>query len=231
MNKENNIIRNKPRRKYTKRKNRKAKINSIKYFFKRFFIIAILIIFVSSIVYIVVQNITLRMKNSSLYTIYSTYKNMYEEANDVSVVEYNYWIEEYKNLRKDYQELLKYLGEEDLNYKIYTVTGYSANDMENQGTTNTTSIKFKLDAQYMDYIGIVAVDPEIIPYGSYVFVRANWGDDEYIYEKMFIAGDCGGDIKGQRLDIYFESKTEALNFGLQACLVKVIVNKNEYTNE
>ena len=200
-----------PKKIYAQRRRRRAVIN-------RFLVIVVVTLLVLSIGY----NITLRMQNSALHMVYSAYKGMYEESNDVFVTEYNYWIKEYKDLRDDYQELLKYLSEEDLNYTIYTVTGYSMNDPEHQGTTNTTSIGFHLDAQYMDFIGIVAVDPSVIPYGSYVFVRADWGDDGYVYERMFIAGDCGGDIVGQRLDINFATKAEAVAFGLQACPVRVI---------
>lgn len=51
----------------------------------------------------------------------------------------------------------------------------------------------------------VAVDPDVIPYGSTVVIN----DHEYI------AQDCGGAIKGDRIDIYFDNHQDALEFGVQ----------------
>ena len=193
---------------------------------KRAAVIGLVLGVIIFIIIMSAENIMLKRDNISLEEVYVEYRDAYEKVDEELTTEYTYWVEQYKTLRKDYLDLLRYLGEEDLNYDIFTVTGYSANDMKNQGTTNTTSIGFKLDARYMDYIGIVAVDPEIIPYGSFVFIKANWAGDSFIYEKIFIAGDCGGAIKGQRIDVYFDTKTEATKFGVQGCAVKVIVNED-----
>ena len=51
----------------------------------------------------------------------------------------------------------------------------------------------------------IAVDPNVIPLGSEVIV-----DDH-----KYIAEDVGGAIKGNRIDLYFESHQEALEFGVQ----------------
>ena len=57
----------------------------------------------------------------------------------------------------------------------------------------------------------IAVDPTVVPYGSKVIVNGH----EYIAE------DCGGAIKGNRLDIFFENHSDTLEFGKQniECLV------------
>ena len=224
----NEDIISKPKRKYKKRKKRlirqEAK-RALLRFCKKVVVSIIIITIVVGIGIVLVQNYNLRRDNIGLYQLYNDYRILYEESNSKFTSEYNYWLEKYKGLRNDYLKLLQYLSDEDLNYEIYTITAYSPNDMENQGTNNTTSIGFKLNAQYMDYINIIAVDPKVIPYGSYVFIKANWGGDGFIYEKMFIAGDCGSAIIGQRIDVYFKTKTEAINFGLQACPVKVIRNE------
>lgn len=47
----------------------------------------------------------------------------------------------------------------------------------------------------------IAVDPRVIPYGSHVLINGH----EYIAE------DCGGAIKQNRIDIYFNSHREASN--------------------
>lgn len=49
----------------------------------------------------------------------------------------------------------------------------------------------------------IAVDPKVIPYSSKVIINGN----EYIAE------DCGGSINGNRVDVYCDTHTEALNFG------------------
>lgn len=51
----------------------------------------------------------------------------------------------------------------------------------------------------------IAVDPKTIPYGS--IVRINGID--------YVAEDCGGAIKGNRIDIYFDTHEEAMAFGVQ----------------
>ena len=51
----------------------------------------------------------------------------------------------------------------------------------------------------------IAVDPRIIPYGTEVIING------YTY----IAEDCGGAIKSNRIDIFFENHSEALEFGVQ----------------
>ena len=50
----------------------------------------------------------------------------------------------------------------------------------------------------------IAVDPDIIPYGTTVIID----DHEYIAE------DCGGAIKGNRIDVYVDSHSEAIQRGV-----------------
>lgn len=49
----------------------------------------------------------------------------------------------------------------------------------------------------------IAVDPRVIPYGTKVYIDGH----EYVAE------DCGGAIKGNRIDMYFNSHQEALVWG------------------
>lgn len=51
----------------------------------------------------------------------------------------------------------------------------------------------------------IAVDPSVIPYGTTV----------YIGGQAYVAEDCGGAIKGNKVDIFFNSYEDALSFGVQ----------------
>ncbi len=65
-------------------------------------------------------------------------------------------------------------------------------------------------------IGTVAVDPRYIPYGTRMFIVSN--DGSYIYG-ISVAEDCGGAIKGDRVDLYFPTTAECFQFGRRDCTV------------
>lgn len=60
----------------------------------------------------------------------------------------------------------------------------------------------------------IAVDPRVIPYGSTVTIYFSDGTSH-----TYTAEDCGGGIKGNRLDIYFDDHQTALQFGVQRAYV------------
>ncbi len=62
--------------------------------------------------------------------------------------------------------------------------------------------------------GTVAVDPRYIPYGTRMFIVSN--DGAYVYG-IAVAEDCGGDIKGDRMDLYFPTHEECIQFGRRVC--------------
>jgi 3D (Asp-Asp-Asp) domain-containing protein len=51
----------------------------------------------------------------------------------------------------------------------------------------------------------IAVDPRVIPYGSTVYIEGLG---------TFVAEDCGGAIKGNRIDVFYNTHSEALNSGV-----------------
>lgn len=61
--------------------------------------------------------------------------------------------------------------------------------------------------------GIVAVDPTVIPLGTYIYVPG-FG--------LFLAADTGGAIHGNRIDISFDTIREALQFGRRDVPVYVL---------
>ncbi|MBS4201471.1 DUF348 domain-containing protein [Bacillus sp. FJAT-49732] len=60
---------------------------------------------------------------------------------------------------------------------------------------------------------VIAVDPNVIPLGSKVWVEG------YGYA---VAGDTGGAIKGNRIDIFVASKEEAYRFGRRQVKIRVL---------
>ena len=59
----------------------------------------------------------------------------------------------------------------------------------------------------------IAVDPKVIPYGTEVIINGN----------TYVAEDCGGAIKGNRIDVYFDTHEAALQFGRQVVTVQYSV--------
>ena len=64
--------------------------------------------------------------------------------------------------------------------------------------------------------GTIAVDPKVIPYGTRMFIVSN--DGKYVYG-IGTAEDCGGGIKGMRLDLYFDTRAKCFQFGVRQCTV------------
>ncbi|MBQ2855188.1 MAG: G5 domain-containing protein [Oscillospiraceae bacterium] len=64
--------------------------------------------------------------------------------------------------------------------------------------------------------GTVAVDPAFIPYGTRMFIVSEDGD--FVYG-LATAEDCGGDIRGDRVDLYMPSFEQCMEFGRQNCTV------------
>jgi N-acetylmuramoyl-L-alanine amidase len=57
------------------------------------------------------------------------------------------------------------------------------------------------------------VDPDVIPLGSKVHVEG-YGEA--------IAGDIGGDIKGNRIDVFIPSNSQAKQWGRKDVQVKIL---------
>lgn len=61
--------------------------------------------------------------------------------------------------------------------------------------------------------GIVAVDPKVIPLGTYLYVEG-YGEA--------LAADIGGAIKGNRIDLYFESPKDVAKYGKRTVKVYIL---------
>ena len=152
-------------------------------------------------------------KLTDSYTEYQEYHLEYYNQAEESISRLE---EEVDVLTLKTKETINRVYTDTLGYQMYYVTAYSPDDPD-QGTTSITSIGFNVNKPYMEYINICAVDPEIIPLGSIVFIVLEGGREE-----MFIAGDVGYLIEGYDIDILMETKEEAQEFGSGYYPVKVI---------
>lgn len=89
-----------------------------------------------------------------------------------------------------------------------TATAYTAYCDGCSGTTYTG-----IDLRANPNQKVIAVDPSIIPLGSRVWVEG-YGEA--------IAGDIGGAIKGNIIDVFLENKQDAYNWGRRTVKIKVL---------
>ena len=62
--------------------------------------------------------------------------------------------------------------------------------------------------------GTIAVDPSVIPYGTRVYIPK--------FDMVFTAEDCGGAIKGTKIDIFMNSESDCVNFGRQNIEIQIL---------
>ena len=85
-----------------------------------------------------------------------------------------------------------------------TATGYTPYDAGCSGITSTGTVAKK---------GSIAVDPRVIPYGTELYIPG------YGYG---IAEDCGGAIKGNKIDLCYETKNEAFSWGRRNVTIYIL---------
>ena len=62
--------------------------------------------------------------------------------------------------------------------------------------------------------GTIAVDPSVIPYGTKVYIPR--------FGKIFIAEDCGGGIKGNKIDIFMNSDSQCNSWGVRNISIQIL---------
>lgn len=72
-------------------------------------------------------------------------------------------------------------------------------------------------------VGVVAVDPKYIPYGTEMFIMS--ADGSFVYG-MAVAGDCGGAIDNYDVDLYMTSHSTCINFGRRDVVAYIIDSEN-----
>ena len=88
-----------------------------------------------------------------------------------------------------------------------TATGYTHTDAGCDMITSTgTTVHY----------GTAAVDPRFIPYGTRMLIVSLDGERYY---GIATAEDCGGAIKRDRMDLYFPTYNECIEFGRRRCII------------
>ena len=88
----------------------------------------------------------------------------------------------------------RYLG-------VFRITAYEHTEIScDYSADERTSLNLKVAP------GICAVDPNVIPIGSILYISGLG---------YFVAGDIGGKIKGNRIDIYIPTVEECRKFGIK----------------
>lgn len=89
-----------------------------------------------------------------------------------------------------------------------TGTGYSRNGL----------LRYTYSGTIVE-IGSVAVDPDVIPLGTRMFIMSK--DGEYIYG-VATAEDIGAGVEGAWVDLYFATSDECWVFGKRPCYVYIL---------
>lgn len=89
---------------------------------------------------------------------------------------------------------------------VVQATGYSTKQ-PNLSTHTATGIDLRVNPR------VIAVDPSVIPLGSMVEVEGMG---------VYIAGDTGGAIRGNIIDIHFETVGQALNWGRRNVRITIL---------
>lgn len=89
-------------------------------------------------------------------------------------------------------------------------TAYSPTFAETDGDPWTTASGLESG------FGVIAVDPKVIPIGSLVYV------DGYGYA---VAGDTGGAIKGDKIDVFFYSTRDSVKWGVKKVKIYILEGK------
>jgi uncharacterized protein YabE (DUF348 family)/3D (Asp-Asp-Asp) domain-containing protein len=82
----------------------------------------------------------------------------------------------------------------------FTATAYTASAGKHTSTGRTAQV------------GVVAVDPSVIPYGTRMYIAS--GSTVY---GVCVAGDSG--VKGRVIDLYYDSTSKCFSFGRRSCTV------------
>ncbi|MCX7614522.1 MAG: 3D domain-containing protein [Clostridiales bacterium] len=91
-----------------------------------------------------------------------------------------------------------------------TASAYTTENKKWNHTASGTTARF----------GAIAVDPNIIPMGTKMLITSLDGKS-WIYG-VAVAEDTGGSIKGNKVDLFFDTRKECINFGVRKAKVYIL---------
>ena len=102
-------------------------------------------------------------------------------------------------------------GEEIRYKKMYkmTATAYTTERQKNKRTASGTTAR----------VGAIAVDPKVIPLGTRVYIEIPGGQWFYGFA---VCEDTGGAIKGNIIDLFFNTYDECVRFGRRGAILYVL---------
>ena len=196
------------------------------------FIVFILIIFILAL-----SINTFIVKSNTKNTVEIEIDDVNKYKNEIKFLEDE--IKKYKNNLKvkneEIDSILK-LNNEIKNFysklKEFTITAYdlsvqSCGKTKNNKAYGITRLGFDLNNHTWETARVIAVDPDIIPLGSLVYIQF---ETEYYkkYTGIYKAMDTGSHIKGNRIDLFIEDcgdtkiSKEAIKFGVTKANVVIL---------
>ena len=117
---------------------------------------------------------------------------------------------------------------------VWNVHGSGQNSAAAIGTVDGYAYSKKITAKATAYcdkgktasgiqskVGVVAVDPRVIPLGTRLYIEASDGSWSY---GVCLAGDTGGLIKGNRVDLFYDTYNECIQFGRRDCNIYILAD-------
>ncbi len=132
-----------------------------------------------------------------------------EEVTNVEVVEKpvdKIVLKGIRNSVKDTTTGENYAYTKAINVEATAYTAYNGDGWGNKTASGMTTA-----------VGVVAVDPNVIPLGTRLYIEG-YG--------LAVAGDTGGAIKGNRIDLFFNTSSECRNYGRQNTTVYILADQD-----
>jgi 3D (Asp-Asp-Asp) domain-containing protein len=164
------------------------------------------------------SKVTLEVRTDDFVVLAQTIRDLKELQVEVS------YLKRRLNQLQMENELLKTTLASALNFNLpYTIRNVKITFYSNDRySINVPRYRDGLTATHIPVgEGVIAVDPNLIPYGSVVYIPR--------LRRFFVACDTGSAIKGKHIDVYVDSRKEAIRNGVMYSDVIVVgkVDLNE----
>lgn len=159
------------------------------------------------------ENTTINMENTENGYINANTVNFREEPSLDSKIHYTLDKNDDVNIVSYEEDWVKVVHNDKVGY---VHSKYVSEDSSKETSVEYTQMNVKATAYAGDTItstgttpkwGTIAVDPEVIPYGTKVYIPE--------FDKVFIAEDTGSAIKGNKIDIFMDTEAHCNEWGVR----------------